>query len=192
MDRLEQEVIEHHFSYNAMREKPLELHHRRDHHTAVVTTATSAGLSNAFMRELGLLLCNLVTVVPEGILVFFPSFDYKVKCMKPGNLLGFTRRKHIFREPRNNMDVESFLKEYKDTICALSSMSREENQASHSGAVLLAVVCGKISEGINLSDGMGRCVVMVGMPNASPSDIELLGMIKHIEGFRNSKSIENT
>ncbi|KAL4285899.1 hypothetical protein AHAS_Ahas19G0032300 [Arachis hypogaea] len=148
------------------------------------------------MRELGLLLCNLVTVVPEGIVVFFPSFDYEGKVYElwgsSGIIERITRRKRIFREPRNNMEVESVLKEYKDTICALSSVSTEANQASQSGAVLLAVVGGKISEGINLSDGMGRCVVMVGLPYASPSDIELLERIKHIEGFRNSKSIENT
>ncbi|MED6158296.1 hypothetical protein PIB30_031463 [Stylosanthes scabra] len=156
----------------------------------------SSRSSTDMMRELGLLLCNLVTVVPEGIVVFFPSFDYEGKVYETwessGILERITRKKHIFREPRNNMDVESVLKEYKDTICALSSVSREANQASHSGAVLLAVVGGKISEGINLSDGMGRCVVMVGLPYASPSDIELLERIKHIEGFRNSKSIENT
>ncbi|KAL4355636.1 hypothetical protein AHAS_Ahas09G0006500 [Arachis hypogaea] len=148
------------------------------------------------MRELGLLLCNLVTVVPEGIVVFFPSFDYEGKVYElwgsSGIIERITRRKRIFREPRNNMEVESVLKEYKDAICALSSVSTEANQASQSGAVLLAVVGGKISEGINLSDGMGRCVIMVGLPYASPSDIELLERIKHIEGFRNSKSIENT
>ncbi|XP_057736691.1 uncharacterized protein LOC130951952 isoform X1 [Arachis stenosperma] len=135
------------------------------------------------MRELGLLLCNLVTVVPEGIVVFFPSFDYEGKVYElwgsSGIIERITRRKRIFREPRNNMEVESVLKEYKDTI------------SSQSGAVLLAVVGGKISEGINLSDGMGRCVIMVGLPYASPSDIELLERIKHIEGFRNLKSIEN-
>ncbi|MED6127408.1 hypothetical protein PIB30_087875 [Stylosanthes scabra] len=147
----------------------------------------SSRSSTDMMRELGLLQCNSVTVVPEGIVVFFPSFDYEGKVYETwessGILERITRRKHIFREPRNNMDVESVLKEYKDTICALSSLSREANQASHSGAVLLAVVGGKISEGINLSDGMGRCVVMVGLPYASPSDIELLERIKHIEGF---------
>lgn len=147
------------------------------------------------MRELGLLLCNLVTVVPEGIVVFFPSFDYEGRVYQnwesSGILERITKRKRVFREPRNNMDVESVLKEYKDTIYGLSSMKSDANRASHTGAILLAVVGGKISEGINLSDGMGRCIVMVGLPYASPSDIELLERIKHIEGFGNSKFIEN-
>ncbi|XP_022641713.1 ATP-dependent DNA helicase DDX11 [Vigna radiata var. radiata] len=143
------------------------------------------------MRELGLLLCNLVTVVPEGIVVFFPSFDYENRVYEhwesSGILERITKRKRIFREPRNNMDVESVLKEYKDTIYTLSGMNSEVNQVSYSGAILLAVVGAKLSEGINLSDGMGRCIVMVGLPYASPSDIELLERIKHIDRFQNLK-----
>ncbi|KAK7294199.1 hypothetical protein RJT34_17085 [Clitoria ternatea] len=155
----------------------------------------SSRSSPDMMRELGLLLCNLVTVVPEGIVVFFPSFDYESKVYQnwesSGILERITKRKRVFREPRNNMDVESVLKEYKDTIYTLSGLNSEVNQASHGGAILLAVVGAKISEGINLSDGMGRCIVMVGLPYASPSDIELLERIKHIEGLRNSKLPEN-
>lgn len=147
------------------------------------------------MRELGLLLCNLVTVVPEGIVVFFPSFDYENRVYEnwqsSGILQRITKKKHVFREPRSNMDVESVLKEYKDTIDSLSGENSEVNQTSHSGAILLAVVGAKLSEGINLSDGMGRCIIMVGLPYASPSDIELLERIKHIEGFRNLKLLEN-
>ncbi|TKY64491.1 ATP-dependent RNA helicase DDX11 [Spatholobus suberectus] len=155
----------------------------------------SSRSSPDMMRELGLLLCNLVTVVPEGIVVFFPSFDYESRVYEnweaSGILERITKRKRVFREPRNNMDVESVLKEYKDTIDTLLGMNSEINQASHSGAILLAVVGAKLSEGINLSDGMGRCIVMVGLPYASPSDIELLERIKHIEGFRNLKLLEN-
>ncbi|KAL2338079.1 hypothetical protein Fmac_012525 [Flemingia macrophylla] len=155
----------------------------------------SSRSSPDMMREIGLLLCNLVTVVPEGIVVFFPSFDYEDRVYEnwetTGILERITKRKRVFREPRNNMDVESVLKEYKDTIDTLSGMNSEVKQSSHSGAILLAVVGAKLSEGINLSDGMGRCIVMVGLPYANPSDIELLERIKHIEGFRNLKLHEN-
>ncbi|XP_028771757.1 ATP-dependent DNA helicase DDX11-like isoform X2 [Neltuma alba] len=148
------------------------------------------------MRELGLLLCNLVTIVPEGIVVFFSSFDYEAKVYEAwessGILDRITKRKRIFREPRNNTDIESVLKDYKETVYPSSSIDPSGNPASQSGAVLLAVVGGKISEGINLSDGMGRCIVMVGLPYPSPSDIELLERIKHIEGFRNSNPIETS
>jgi chromosome transmission fidelity protein 1 len=43
------------------------------------------------------------------------------------------------------------------------------------------VVGGKMSEGINLSDGMGRCVVMVCLPFPSPSDPELTERMRYID-----------
>ncbi|GFP99921.1 probable ATP-dependent RNA helicase ddx11 [Phtheirospermum japonicum] len=130
--------------------------------------------SSTMIAELGLLLSNLVTVVPEGVVVFFSSFDYESQVYEAwkasGTLSRITRKKCVFREPRKSTDVESVLREYKETIDAAS-------------AILFAVVGGKISEGINFSDGAGRCIVMVGLPYPSPSDVELIERVKHIEGL---------
>ncbi|KAK1360168.1 DNA helicase [Heracleum sosnowskyi] len=143
--------------------------------------------SSVMVEELGLLLCNLVTVIPEGIVVFFSSFDYEGQVYDAWKASGIvariTKKKRIFREPRKSTDVETVLKEYKETIEAVSCGNIKHDLTSYTGAILLAVVGGKISEGINFSDGMGRCIVMVGLPYPSPSDVELIERIKHIEGL---------
>ncbi|KAG9455801.1 hypothetical protein H6P81_000309 [Aristolochia fimbriata] len=146
----------------------------------------SARSSAEMMEELGRLVYNLAGIVPEGIVIFFSSFEYKAKVCDAWKASGvFSRiekKKPVFREPRSNADVENVLKQYKEAITCTSSGSGEE--PCQNGAVLLAVVGGKMSEGINFNDGMGRCVVMVGLPYPSPSDLELLERIKHIEGLR--------
>jgi hypothetical protein len=48
------------------------------------------------------------------------------------------------------------------------------------------IVGGKISKDITSNNGMDRCVVMVGLPYPSPSDVELLETIKHIESISSS------
>lgn len=145
------------------------------------------------IQELGLLLSNLVTTVPEGIIVFFSSFDYEGQVYDAwkasGILSRISKKKHVFREPRRNTDVEAVLKEYKNKIDALSNRDPKADPTCHiNGAILLAVVGGKISEGINFSDGMCRCIVMVGLPYPSPSDIELIERVKYIEGLGETNS----
>lgn len=130
------------------------------------------------------MICNLVTVIPEGIVVFFSSFDYEDQVYNMWNASGILerikRKKSLFREPRKGSEVELVLKEYKETIDASSTGNLKD---STHGAIFLAVVGGKVSEGINFSDGMGRCIVMVGLPYPNPSDIELTERIKHIDGL---------
>ncbi|KAI3854561.1 hypothetical protein MKW92_042093 [Papaver armeniacum] len=147
----------------------------------------SSRTSPNMIEELGRLLCNLVTVVPEGMVVFFSSYEYEAQVhdawKSSGTLTRIMKKKRLFREPRSNVDVDAFLREYKETVINLSGNHPKEGPVSQNGALLLAVVGGKISEGINFSDGMGRCVVMVGLPYPSPSDVELLERVKHIEGL---------
>ncbi|KAL4583896.1 hypothetical protein LXL04_008481 [Taraxacum kok-saghyz] len=133
--------------------------------------------------ELGLLICNLVGVIPQGIVVFFSSFDYEEHVYsswkESGILNRMMKKKRVFREPRKSTEIETVLKEYKESVDEI-------------GAVLFAVVGGKISEGINFSDGMGRCIVMVGLPYPSPSDIELIERVKYIDSLGDMTKKSNT
>ncbi|XBJ23479.1 hypothetical protein VPH35_001612 [Triticum aestivum] len=142
------------------------------------------------IEELGRFLCNIVTIVPEGIVMFLSSYEYEKQVydawMASGTISKISKKKHVFREPRSSVDVEVILNKYKE---AIQSCSKGSGDTSVNGALLLAVVGGKISEGINFSDGMGRCVLMVGLLYPSPDDIELMETIKHIGNYSTSSVI---
>ncbi|KAF6983076.1 hypothetical protein CFC21_001364 [Triticum aestivum] len=155
-----------------------------------LTSMYNSKLESSQIEELGRFLCNIVTIVPEGIVMFLSSYEYEKQVydawMASGTISKISKKKHVFREPRSSVDVEVILNKYKE---AIQSCSKGSGDTSVNGALLLAVVGGKISEGINFSDGMGRCVLMVGLLYPSPDDIELMETIKHIGNYSTSSVI---
>ena len=125
------------------------------------------------LTELGRVLTNLVNIVPGGVVVFFPSYDYEKLVHKhftnTGVISKIEAKKRIYREPKNSSDLDSVLQDYSSSV-RLSG-----------GAVLLAVVGGKMSEGINFSDELGRCVVMVGLPYPNLHSPELKEKMKYLD-----------
>eukprot|EP00075_Anas_platyrhynchos_P034638 XP_027323891.1 ATP-dependent DNA helicase DDX11 isoform X1 [Anas platyrhynchos] len=124
------------------------------------------------MDETGRILCNLCNVVPGGVVCFFPSYDYEKQVHahweKTGLLTRLAAKKKIFQEPKKANQVEQVLAEYAKCIKRCS-----QSAGQMTGALLLSVVGGKMSEGINFSDDLGRCVIMVGMPYPNIKSPEL-------------------
>ncbi|KAG5178143.1 helicase C-terminal domain-containing protein [Tribonema minus] len=133
------------------------------------------------MDELCRLLSNVCALVPGGVVCFLPSFGYMeqvLQCWKAsGALHQLSKRKAIFSEPRAATEVESILAAYSAAI----HRSSGSGGGGGGGALLLSVVGAKMSEGINFSDDLARCVVMVGMPFPDARDPELRQKIEYAD-----------
>ncbi|XP_073177217.1 ATP-dependent DNA helicase DDX11 isoform X5 [Lepidochelys kempii] len=82
----------------------------------------------------------------------------------------------IFQEPKRANQVEQVLSEYAKCIKRCSQVGGHVT-----GALLFSVVGGKMSEGINFSDDLGRCVVMVGMPYPNIKSPELQEKMAYLD-----------
>ncbi|KAG7393612.1 ATP-dependent DNA helicase chl1 [Phytophthora pseudosyringae] len=124
----------------------------------------------AALDELGRILLNLARIVPGGVVVFFPSYRFEENAVRRWQATKqyeqIEAKKAIFSEPKKSDELAEVLTQYSG---ACSRGSRNGG-----GAILLSVVGGKMSEGINFSDELARCVVMVGMPYPNARDAELV------------------
>uniref|UniRef100_A0A182VWI0 DNA 5'-3' helicase n=1 Tax=Anopheles minimus TaxID=112268 RepID=A0A182VWI0_9DIPT len=125
------------------------------------------------LDELQSTLLNVCQVVPNGVVVFFSSYDFLDlvyrKLEESGNLARLEERKKVFREPKVSGQVERILLDY-------GRAARSGN-----GAILCSVVGGKLSEGLNFSDELGRCVVVVGLPYPNRTSPELIERMRYLD-----------
>ena len=148
---------------------------------------------SALVDELGRALLGSVALVPAGVVVFLSSYDYMKTLLEawarapndaahsvvgtpaapaPGSVLAqLSRRKRVFTEPRAAADVDAVWTDYAAAARA----------ATGGGAVLFAVMGGKMSEGINFSDDLARGVIVVGLPFGNPADPELRERMAYLD-----------
>ncbi|KYQ51038.1 putative ATP-dependent RNA helicase DDX11 [Trachymyrmex zeteki] len=128
------------------------------------------------LDELGRALLNLCNVVPAGIVVFFPSYNYEDTVFKhldkSGIIFKISTKKRIYREPKLASQVNTILDQYAHSI--------KNPQSPCNGAMLFSVVGGKLSEGLNFSDDLGRCVIVVGLPYPNVKSPELQEKMKYL------------
>ncbi|KAI1135525.1 DNA repair helicase [Hypoxylon sp. FL0543] len=145
----------------------------------------------SMIGQLGIAILNICTAVPDGVVVFFPSYGYLDEVVaawseaSPGQPKSLWDRlqvkKTVFRETKGGSSDE-VLEQYIEAILGVDGKSNSKSTTpSRNGALLLSVVGGKMSEGINFSDRLGRCVVVVGLPYPNIHSPDWKARIEYIE-----------
>ena len=106
--------------------------------------------------RIGHAVLELFYCIKGGLIVFFPSYGYLEQVtndwQKRSLMEKLEQHGPIFSDRRNSNADDTF-RAYSDAIAT-----------GPGRAVLLSVIGGKLSEGINFSDNLGRCVIVVGLP----------------------------
>ncbi|XP_057365993.1 Fanconi anemia group J protein-like [Daphnia carinata] len=147
-----------------------------------------------YQDELGRLLLSVCQTIPHGVLCFLPSYSLLEKLVDRWQATGLWQQlstsKTIVCESRDSRDFEETLKSFYSAIedsenalscnlnasCELSNENPEKKKSDFpSGAVMLAVCRGKVSEGLDFTDNNARAVVCVGIPfpNFKDTQVEL-------------------
>ncbi|GLJ31258.1 hypothetical protein SUGI_0626920 [Cryptomeria japonica] len=165
-----------------------------------------------FQDALGAVLEEICKIVPDGTLIFFPSYKLMDKlCNRwkaTGQWIRLNSQKTIFVEPRGNQDdFEPVLSGYYRAICGekkgivrkvknahkqvpkYGNSKDECHHRSNGGAAFLAVCRGKVSEGIDFADENARAVVVVGIPFPNKKDIQVELKKQYNDTYKSSKNL---
>ncbi|XP_056648958.1 regulator of telomere elongation helicase 1 homolog [Diorhabda sublineata] len=111
-----------------------------------------------YINSLGMAILNISRMVPDGMLIFFPSYPTMLKCQQiwqeSGIWSSLNNQKAIFVEPREKNSFNSAMSEYYSKI----------KDPTNKGAIFIGVCRGKVSEGLDFVDANGRAVLITGLP----------------------------
>ncbi|KAF1973302.1 DNA repair helicase [Bimuria novae-zelandiae CBS 107.79] len=146
------------------------------------------------MIDLAHTILSVVRHVPDGVVIFFPSYSYMDTCTAAWKRIRLTPTpdsaslwdsicnvKPIFLEQRSQPtsgNTSSTKEDARDSV--LSAYSTAIDSGKGRGAVLFAVIGGTLSEGINFSDALGRAVVVIGLPFPNPHSAEWKAKMQYI------------
>ncbi|KAK1811294.1 ATP-dependent DNA helicase chl1 [Friedmanniomyces endolithicus] len=128
---------------------------------------------SAMIMRIGQALLDLAPLVHGGLVVFLPSYsslEQVASCWRKEALLTkLEGTKQVFWDGRTE-PAEATFKAYSQAV-----------STNRKGAILLSVIGGKLSEGINFSDDLGRYVVVVGLPFPNLETPEWKAKMRYLE-----------
>ncbi|KAJ3225682.1 DEAD H (Asp-Glu-Ala-Asp His) box helicase 11 [Clydaea vesicula] len=144
----------------------------------------------SLLNELGNTIINFCNFIKGGIVCFFPSYTFLNVVVDQFNSTGtferIKKKKIVFLEPKKTSEVDFILEKYSKAIFEV-----KETGGQLTGALLFCVVSGKLSEGINFSDDLGRAVIMVGLPFPNLASLELKEKLSFLKRSSNNKNVAN-
>ncbi|XP_059487734.1 ATP-dependent DNA helicase DDX11 [Neocloeon triangulifer] len=165
-------IVEHFFGHVVPAENVLPLVLSNAPYPCEFDFSFQSRNNREMIKALGRTLSNISSVVPHGIVVFFPSHKYLDQVYRIWREESvdesLEKCKKLFKEPDTSSQVDQVLKEYA-AIC----------KPPGNGAMLLSVVGGRLSEGINFSDELCRCVIVVGLPYPNIKSLELQAKMEY-------------
>lgn len=130
-----------------------------------------------FIHSMGMTIKTIAQFTPNGLLVFFPSYTVMNKMQETWQQTGLWNTinevKPIFTEPRRKEEFDTCMTDYYTAV----NVSR--------GAIFMAVLRGKVSEGLDFKDQNGRAVIIVGIPFPPLVDPRVVLKKEYLETNRN-------
>ncbi|XP_023947684.2 regulator of telomere elongation helicase 1 homolog [Bicyclus anynana] len=131
-----------------------------------------------YISSLGRTILSFSRVIPDGLLVFFPSYPIMTKCQEMWQAEGIwssiNNIKPIFVEPQRKETFNSIINDYYSKI----------SDPGFKGACFMAVCRGKVSEGLDFADMNGRAVIITGLPFPPLKDPRIVLKKKYLEEVR--------
>lgn len=139
-----------------------------------------------YLSSLGLAIIEIAKRVPDGLLVFFPSYAWMESCVNHWQSHGQWERlvqiKPCYVETKEKMVLNRNVNEFRLKVSMPGSI----------GACFMAVCRGKLSEGIDFSDRDARAVIITGIPFPSVRDPKVQLKKKFLDNMKFSQKQDMT
>ncbi|GFS01414.1 regulator of telomere elongation helicase 1-like [Elysia marginata] len=114
--------------------------------------------TDEYKKSLGNTITNFARIVPNGLLVFFPSYPVMEGCIETWKSSNqwtiISQYKPVIVEPKGKTAFTEAIDEFYTKM----------NDQTLNGAIFMAVCRGKVSEGLDFADANGRAVMITGLP----------------------------